>query len=138
MKTERQPRGASVKRGRRGERGLTLIETLVALGLFALSVATMGKFLVHQIRTSNSNGNHTIAYELAVQELEDVRAQLYDQMVSRSRESQVGGMIFEIETSVEDEAPSPNMKTIDVDVNWSEPGGVRNVALHTIYTAVTR
>jgi type II secretion system protein I len=126
------------ERQRRGERGLTLIETLVALSLFALSVATMGTFMVHQIRTSNSNGNHTIAYELAVQELEDIRAQLYEQMVSRSRESEVGGMTFEIETNVADESPSPNMKTIDVDVNWIEPGGERNVALHTIYTAVTR
>lgn len=128
----------SDRRARRGERGLTLIETIVSLGLFALSVSTMGTFLVQQIRTSNSNGNHTIAYELAVQEMEDLRAQLFDQMTSRSKESQVGGMTFEIETVVADGVPSVNMKSIDVDVNWNEPGGGRNVALHTIYTAVTR
>ena len=128
----------SERRAPCGERGVTLIETLVALGLFALSVATMGKFLVQQIRTSNTNDNYTMAYEMAVQEMEDVRAQLFDQMVSRSKENEVGGMTFEVETVIADGVPAVNMKTVDVDVNWVEPGGERNVALHTIYTAVTR
>ena len=128
----------SERRAPWGERGVTLIETLVALGLFALSVATMGKFLVQQIRISNTNDNYTMAYEMAAQEMENVRAQLFDQMVSRSKENEVGGMTFEVETVVADGVPAVNMKTVDVDVNWVEPGGERNVALHTIYTAVTR
>jgi hypothetical protein len=121
-----------------GERGVTLLETICALFLFALSVGTMSSFIVTQIRSSNTNDNYTLAYELGVQELEDFRAQLYDQMESRSREHQVGGMTFEVETSVEEGVPSANMKTIDVDIHWHEPAGERNVVLQTIYTAVTR
>jgi hypothetical protein len=98
----------------------------------------MSNFIVTQIRSSNTNDNYTIAYELAVQELEDVRAQLYDQMESRSRDYEVGGMTFEVETNVEADEPAANMKTIDVDITWNEPAGERNVALQTIYTAVTR
>jgi Tfp pilus assembly protein PilV len=121
-----------------GERGITLLETLFSLSLFALSVATMSNFIVTQIRSSNTNDNYTIAYELAVEELENVRAQLYDQMEPRSREYEVGGMTFEVETSVDADEPAANMKTIDVDITWNEPAGERNVALQTIYTAVTR
>jgi Tfp pilus assembly protein PilV len=137
MKAE--PGAARTRLGRlAGERGITLLETLFSLSLFALSVATMSNFIVTQIRSSNTNDNYTIAYELAVQELEDVRAQLYDQMESRSRDYEVGGMTFEVETNVEADEPAANMKTIDVDITWNEPAGERNVALQTIYTAVTR
>jgi type II secretion system protein I len=126
------------RRPARGERGITLIETLVALSLLAISAATISNFLVQQIRASNTNSNYTIAYELAVQELEDVRAQLYDQMGTRSKDHKVGGIDFDIETQVTEGTPAPNMKKIDVAVSWNEPSGDRNVALHTIYTAVTR
>jgi Tfp pilus assembly protein PilV len=121
-----------------GEHGITLIETLVALSLLAISAATISNFLVQQIRSSNTNSNYTIAYELAVQELEDLRAQLYDQMASRSKGSAVGGINFAIATQVTEGVPAPNMKKVDVAVSWKEPSGNRNVALHTIYTAVTR
>jgi hypothetical protein len=47
-------------------------------------------------------------------------------------------MTFEVETNVEADEPAANMKTIDVDITWNEPAGERNVALQTIYTAVTR
>jgi Tfp pilus assembly protein PilV len=121
-----------------GQSGITLLETIFSLSLFALSVATMSNFIVTQIRSATTNDNYTIAYELAVEELENVRAQLYDQMESRSREYDVGGMTFEVETNVEADEPAANMKTIDVDITWNEPAGERNVALQTIYTAVTR
>jgi type II secretory pathway component PulK len=137
MTTDASSRGA-LRRRLASERGVTLLETVCALFLFALSIGTMSNFIVTQIRSSNTNDNYTLAYELAVQELEDFRAQLYDQMESRSREHQVGGMTFEIETSVEEGVPSANMKTIDVGIHWNEPAGARNVALQTIYTAVTR
>jgi type II secretory pathway component PulK len=121
-----------------GQRGVTVLEAIFALALFALSIATMSKFIVTQIRTSSTNDNYTLAYELGVEELEDVRAQLYDQMESRSREHQEGGMTFEINTAVREGMPAVNMKTIDVGISWHEPAGARNVALQTIYTAVTR
>ena len=96
-----------------GERGITLLETLFSLSLFALSVATMSNFIVTQIRSSNTNDNYTIAYELAVEEFENVRAQLYDQMESRTREYEVGGMTFEVETNVEPQRlPNGDMVTV--------------------------
>jgi prepilin-type N-terminal cleavage/methylation domain-containing protein len=121
-----------------GDAGVTLIETIMALVLFGVTMATMSSFMVHQIRAAGTNTNYSLAYELAVKELEDVRAQIYDQIEPRSSEVESGGMEFAIVTEVADNQPAPNMKSIDVAVTWSEPGGERNVTLQTIYTAVTR
>ena len=53
-----------------GTRGASLIETLVALGLFAVTAATMSRFLVNQIRSSSTNHLQTVAYALAAESLE--------------------------------------------------------------------
>lgn len=120
------------------ERGVTLVETLVALGLFAVGAATMGDFLVHQIRTAQSNYNHTIAYSIAAEELEAMRARRFMQMAESSSQQTVGNMNYTLATTVADGVPAASMKRITVTVSWSEPGGPRNVSLRTIYTAIRR
>ena len=120
------------------QRGVSLIETLAALSLFALSAATMGDFLTHQIRAAGTNNNYTVAHEVGVEELENIRSFLFEQITSESHQIQKGGMVYQIETSVEDNVPAQNMKSISVDIGWNEPGGERHVVLETIYTAVTR
>jgi hypothetical protein len=119
-------------------RGVSLIETITALSLFAISAATMGDFLTHQIRAAGSNTNYTVAHEIGVEELEHLRSLLYDQIAGGTREVQKGGMLYMITTSVDDNVPEPNMKSISVDIGWSEPDGQRHVVVETIYTAVTR
>jgi prepilin-type N-terminal cleavage/methylation domain-containing protein len=123
---------------RLNERGVSLMETLVALSLFAIAAGTMGDFLVQQIRMASTNHNFTSAYALAEQELEDVRALDYVDIVPRSSTKAVGSVTFNLRTDVVANTPAPNMKSITVSVDWNEPGGARNVALHTIYTAIKR
>lgn len=120
------------------QRGVTLIETIAALSLFALSAATMGDFMTHQIRAASSNTNYTVAHEVGVEELENIRSLLFDQIDGGTHQVQKGGMLYDIATTVEDNTPGPNMKSISVDIGWSEPDGQRHVVLETIYTAVTR
>jgi Tfp pilus assembly protein PilV len=120
------------------QRGVSLIETMTALSLFALSAATMGDFLTHQIRAAGSNTNYTVAHEIGVEELENLRSLLYEEMESGTHQVQKGGMLYEITTTVDDNVPAANMKSISVDIGWGEPGGQRHVVLETIYTAVTR
>jgi hypothetical protein len=122
----------------RGQRGATLLETVVAVGLFALTAATMGDFLRQQIRTGGANANYSTAYALAAEEFEDIRALPYDEITSRTASLTQGALTFDVDTAVADDTPSPNMKQITVNVNWNEPGGPQHVTVHSIYTEVRR
>ena len=128
------PRPASA--ARLNERGVTLVETIVALGILALGVAGMGDFLTHQIRMSQQNNHQTIAYTLVEEELEFMRSLKFSNMDGVAKEKQEGGITFTVETTVADGVPAPNMKEITVNVSWNDPSGLQNVSVPTIYTAI--
>lgn len=121
-----------------GQDGVSLIETLVALGLFAVALGTMGQFMVHQVRSGATNSRYTDAYTLAVQELEDLRMLEYEDMASREKNKTVEGQKYVLTTTVKTGDPGPLMKSIKVKIKWAEPGGEKHVSLQTIYTAVKR
>jgi len=87
------------ERRRLNQRGISLIETLVALGLFAMTAATMGKFMVTQIRMASTNHLHTKALAMAAEQLETTRALLFNDMVSGSKTKAVGGVTFTVQTT---------------------------------------
>lgn len=122
----------------RNERGATLIETVVAVGLFALTAATMSDFLLHQIRAGSSNYSYSKAYAIAAEEFEDIRALSYESIASRASTVEEGAVTYTVETTVAEDTPAPNMKQITVEVSWVEPGGARNVKVRSIYTSVRR
>jgi len=126
------------RHGVRSQRGLTLIETVVALGLFAMSAATMSTFLVTQIRHASNNHLHTRAYALVEDQLEATRAQRFNDMAASTKTVLVGQVSYTVETTVANHTPSNGLKTIDVNVSWNDNVGPRNVAVSTIYTEVRR
>ena len=129
----------TVWRGGGPQRGVTLLETLVALSLFAITAATMGKFLVSQIRRSASNYLYSQAYVLAEQQLESLRALPdYTAIVPSSTTATVGGTAFVVNTNVLNNTPADGLKQITVNVNWHDNFGAQNVAVQTIYTQVQR
>lgn len=119
-------------------RGISLIETLVALGLFAMTAATMGRFLVTQIRQASSSQLQTRALAMAAEQLESTRAARFNDMTSGTTTKTVGGVLFTIRTTVRDATPANGLKSIAVDVSWKEPLGSKNVTVNTIYTEVRR
>ncbi len=125
-------------RRRRSQSGISLIETLVALGLFAITASTMGKYLVQQIRMSSSNYLYTQAYAAAEEELEATRALRYNDMAPGTRTKDIGGTRFTIDRQVVNDSPANGLKAITVNVSWKEPQGSRSVAVQTIYTEVQR
>lgn len=122
----------------RNQRGISLIETIVALSLFAVSAATMSQFLVSQIRHASNNNLHTKAYSLAEDQLETIRSQRFNDMASSSKQVSVGAVKYTIATTVTNNTPANGLKSIDVDVNWTDNTGPKNVSLSTIYTEVRR
>ena len=121
-----------------GQQGISLLETLVALGLFVIAAATTSNFLVSQIRQTSQNNLYTVAYAVAEEHLEAVRAAKYFDMTGSSLQVQKGAMTFDVDTTVETDVPAPNLKRITVNVGWAEPGGRRDVEVRTIYTSVRR
>lgn len=118
--------------------GLSLLETLVALALFAISAAAAGNYLVKQIRLSASNYLTTQAYSLAEEALESTRAQRFNDMAPGSKTVAIDGRNFTVDTAVQNDTPANGLKRITVTVGWADPLGPKNVSVHTIYTEVQR
>ena len=132
--------GTSTKRRRftRDTRGVTLIETLVALGLFSVVAATTSGFLAHQVKTAGLNKRQTLAYVVAAEELERMRALEYQDMVDATSEQVLENLTFTVVTTVENDTPVSGIKKVSVDVNWPEVGGAENVFVYALYTQVRR
>ena len=120
------------------ERGASLIETVVALGLFALTAAMMSNFLAEHVRHSSSNNLHSVAYSLAAEALEGARALDLADVTSQTASHDEGGVSFTVATSVEDDTPQPNLKTITATVTWTEQDGEHHVSVPVVYTAIAR
>ena len=123
---------------RAAQSGISLIETLVALGLFAISAGTMGTFLVQQIRMASSNYLYTQAYAMAEEDLEATRALRYNDMGPGTRTEDIGGTRFTVDRQVQSDTPADGLKKITVNVTWKDPQGSKNVSVQTIYTEVQR
>ena len=121
-----------------GAHGMSLIETMVALGLLAVSAGTVGNYLVQQIRMGSSNYLYTQAYSMAEEQLEQTRSLHYNDMVAGSKTATVGGTTFTIATAIADDTPANGLKQITVTVSWKDGLGPKNVAVQTIYTEVQR
>jgi prepilin-type N-terminal cleavage/methylation domain-containing protein len=136
-KTEAHSHRLRRARGIGNQRGVTLIESLIAVGLLALGAAAVGDFMTGQIRHATDNHLSTAAYALAADELERIRALPFDQMAGASREEAAGDVAFAIASTVRDGVPAANMKGIEVRVSWSSPNGPQSIELHTVYAQVT-
>lgn len=128
----------SLSPGPRSRRGFSLIEVCVALGLFAISAATIGRFLVTHIRLGTTNYLYTQAYVVAEQQLESTRALRFNDMAPSSKLVSIDGRSFTVGTQVLNNTPANGLKQITVNVDWNDPLGAQHVAVRTIYTEVTR
>jgi len=116
-------------------RGMMLVEALVAIGLLGIGMATLSALMVQHMRTAGSNNLLTTAIALGEQELEDLRSQDYNTgIVSRTTTSTVGATTYTITTTVTADTPSFNMKSITTNVTWSGISGAQSYVLRTIYT----
>lgn len=118
------------------QRGATLIESVVALGLFAIVAAGMSSFLTHQVRASSTNYLETVAYGLASEALESARTENYVDILPTSSTHREGAIAFTVSTDVKADTPEPNLKTVTATVVWNEFDGQHRVVVPTVYTEV--
>ena len=119
------------------QRGITLIESLIALALLAIGAAVIGNFMTGQMRHASANHLADRAYSLAADELERMRALPFSEMEAATRTESEGEIDFAIATEVDAGVPAPNMKSIEVEVSWNAPGGRKAIELRTVYAQVT-
>lgn len=111
---------------------------MVALSLFAIGAATIGKFITRQTQIASTNNLTSVAQTLAEEELESLRALDYDDIAPGGHSLSKGSVVFTVDTDVDNNTPAPNMKQITVDVSWEDSLGTQHVTVYTIYTAIKR
>lgn len=122
-------------RSLRNSSGSTLVESLVALSLFAMTAAAIGDLLLHQIRMEGANGAATNGVLLAERELEDLRSQDYDSLASRTSTSTIDGATYFVQTTVVPDSPEVAMKSVTTSVTWTEAKGPQSYSVEAIYGA---
>lgn len=122
---------------RRRQRGISLLEVLAAMSLFALVSAAMATLAIASIRGVSANRHATVATMLAQWEMERVRALDYTTITSASSSQTVAGVPYNIATVVQANTPAVNMSDVKVTVSWTGPEGSKSYSTETIYTDVT-
>lgn len=117
----------------RNEYGSTLVESLVAVSLFGLTVVAIGDLLTREIQLERANGTTTTAVCLAESELEDLHAQDYDDIASHSSTTTVEGATYAVQTKVVTDSPARSLKSVTTTVSWTEARGPKSYSVDTIY-----
>jgi len=123
-------------KSRRSQRGISLLEILVAITLFALTSSGLAAFLVQSLRRTAGNRASTGAVIAAQHEVEDLRSLDYADIVSRSYSTNISGKPYGVGTVIQNNTPASGMKQVTVTVNYTEPLGPESYVLRTILTQI--
>jgi len=124
------------RKTRRSQRGVSLLEILVAITLFALTSSGLAAFLVQSLRRTAGNRASTGAVIAAQHEVEDLRSLDYPAIVSRSYATTITGKSYGVGTVVQNDTPASGMKQVTVTVSYTEPLGAESYVLRTILTQI--
>jgi prepilin-type N-terminal cleavage/methylation domain-containing protein len=130
----------SCRRDSGTQRGATLIESLVALGVFCVVAAAVGSLLTQHISSERTNGMTTAAITVAEAELESLRSLDYPDIATRTFDPTpaAGSPAYHVQSIVVADSPAPSLKAITTQVTWTEPAGSKSISLYAVYTDVTR
>ena len=118
--------------------GFTLVEIMVAMAILTIALLSLVSVTVMVIKGNSFSKTMTTATTLAKDKLEQLKDTAYG---SSSGYSSLGGgadtvgVIYTRTWTVTDNSPAADMKTIEVVVQWSWQGTVRNATLRTIVAA---
>ena len=124
---------------RRRERGVSLLEVLAAMALFALVSSGIAALATQSMVRTGQNRHATAAALLAQREMERIRALPYASVAASggSSSATVNGQTFTIATVIQTDTPALNMSQITATVSWTGPEGAKSYAVRTIFTSVT-
>lgn len=122
------------KRASRDQRGFTIVETMVAIGIMA--IAFLGMASVHAIsaRAQSLGQNEGLARFVADQQLELMRRTAVGAIQSYTGSTTVQGVNFGITRTVSNVTMG---KKVVVTTTWTDRFGPRSLTLTTIVSQVT-
>jgi len=128
--------GPNAPRERRGEEGLTLLELVVALSVFALISGGIAASIDSGLTLTRNNRERSVAANLASQEMDTVRSTTFTALVARTITQVVDGTSFTISRSLtwvsrsatngpcDGTNTNPELLRIRVMVTWPNMRGV--------------
>jgi len=124
---------------KRWETGFTLIETLVAMSVFAIVSLAVTSLMVKDTQMISENAQASRAIAFAQEALENLREVSVVSLTNGSWPSLVsGGTTFNVSWTATTDSPTTGMTAVVVMVNWQHKGNPRTYALQSIFTNLSQ
>jgi prepilin-type N-terminal cleavage/methylation domain-containing protein len=123
-----------MKKTRQRQGGMSLLEVLAAMSLFAIVAAGTGALAAQAMLRTAENRHAGQASMLVQQELERVRGLDYASIAAASQSKTMNGQSYTVATGVQANTPAPSMSTVTVTVSWTGAEGYKSYQVQTIYT----
>ena len=118
----------------KGEKGLTLIEVVLSMAIFAIGFLAIAGLVVATTKNNTSGNILTEATMLARAKVESLKALPLDQLAIAcpdDMEPEVIDNVYKRKCEVSALGPTATIKTINVSVQWEKSGKSRQVLLQT-------
>jgi type IV pilus assembly protein PilV len=110
------------------EKGFTLVEVLIAITIFAFGILGVASMQIAAMKGNSSARDLTEASTLGSDQLEKLMLSSYDSISDGSRTKDIYGITW----TVQDDTPQPDVKTVIVNVSWTERGNQRQVSMRNV------
>jgi type IV pilus assembly protein PilV len=120
-----------------GEKGFTLVEVMVASGIFVFGMLAVLGMLITSMGGNAEGRQITEATNIAASEIESLKLTDYDHLASYSdttivNTSSVNDTFTSVCTVYEDVAPPLKLKKVVVTTSWTAKGKPHSVTLQTL------
>ena len=110
------------------ENGFTLVEVLIAITIFAFGILGVASMQIAAMKGNTSARDLTEASTVGSDQLEKLMLSSYDTISDGSRTNDIYGITW----TVQDDTPQPDVKTVIVNVSWTERGTQRQVSMRNV------
>jgi len=112
---------AEMIRGKRGRRGFTLVEVLIAMAIFSIGILAVGAMQINSTNTNTGARIQTEASTWVVDQIERLTALDYDNADLVAGDHVVVQGLYTVEWTVTDDSPVAGVKRITVTTAGSHP-----------------